>query len=378
MNRSQKSFSPVPASGEDSRPGALPATPTRRAFIAGAASLVAAPYLKVHSKTAPDFHGAVIGHGEFRYRVDKLWSKADPSTHPVKDCHEMIQAGDGRLFMLTNQAKNNILIYAVDGSLLGSWTLGFKSAHGLTWHREADGKEFLYVTDSGTGQVVKTTLTGEIVLSIDPPLKAGAYTAKDSYNPTETAIGPNDDIYIADGYGSQFVLRYDKAGKFISKFGGRSTQPVNPGKFMQAHGIALDTRGVEPLLVCTERVRNEFNWFTLDGQHVRGVYLPGAYVSRPMIAGRHLYSGVCFGARPDDFRMWQQRGFVTILDDQNKVVSNPGGKAPAYQEGRLQVMLQDQPVFSNCHDVCVDTQGDLYVCQWNSGNVYPYKLHREA
>jgi hypothetical protein len=39
-------------------------------------------------------------------------------------------------------------------------------------------------------------------------------------------------------------------------------------------------------------------------------------------------------------------------------------------------MLQDQPVFNNCHDVCVDARGDLYVCQWASGNVYPYKLHR--
>ena len=25
-----------------------------------------------------------------------------------------------------------------------------------------------------------------------------------------------------------------------------------------------------------------------------------------------------------------------------------------------------------------DKQGDLYVCQWNSGQVYPYKLHREG
>jgi hypothetical protein len=26
--------------------------------------------------------------------------------------------------------------------------------------------------------------------------------------------------------------------------------------------------------------------------------------------------------------------------------------------------------------VCIDARGDLYVCQWNSGGVYPYKLHR--
>jgi peptidylamidoglycolate lyase len=352
-------------------------SPTRRAFISGAAAVLAAPRIRAQSKTAPEFHGSSIGHGGFRYRVDKLWSKADPAKQPVKDCHEMVQAGDGRLFLLTNHKQNNVLIYDKQGALLGWWTLGFSGAHGLTLHREADGQEFLYITDTG-GRVVKATLDGKVSLELPHAAKCGAYSEKDSYNPTETAIGPNGDIYVADGYGSQFVLRFDKDGKYISKFGGRSTQPSNPGKFMQAHGIALDTRSGKPLLVCTERVRNEFNWFTLEGEHVRGVYLPGAYVSRPVIHGRHLYSGVCFGAKPDDYRMWQKRGFVTILDAEDRVVSNPGGLAPTYKEGRLQVMLQDQPVFSNCHDVCVDDKEDLYVCQWNSGNVYPYKLHREA
>ena len=358
------------------------ATLSRRGFLKTtstvlASSAVAAPWVFSQSKTAPPLHNTIIGHGEFRYRVDMLWSQADPATHPVNDCHEMIQAGDGRLFLLTNHKKNNILIYNKTGALLASWTLGFGGAHGLTLHREADGKEFLYITDTA-GRVVKTTLAGEIVMELPHPAKVGAYTEHDSYNPTETAIGPNGDIYVADGYGSQWMLRFDKTGKYLSKFGGRSTQPINPGKFMQAHGIALDTRGPEPLLLCTERIRNEFNWFTLDGKHVRGVYLPGAYVSRPVIAGRHLYSGVCFGALPDDYRMWQNRGFVTILNDKNEVVSNPGGRAPYYAEGRLHLMLQDQPVFHNCHDVCVDDKEDLYVCQWNSGKVYPYKLHREG
>ena len=76
--------------------------------------------------------------------------------------------------------------------------------------------------------------------------------------------------------------------------------------------------------------------------------------------------------------MWQGRGFVTILDEKDVVVSNPGGEKPHYENQRLKLMLQDIPVFNNCHDVCVDNNGDLYVCQWNSGNVYPYKLHRES
>jgi peptidylamidoglycolate lyase len=355
---------------------ALPQSLNRRQFTGLAISSLAAPFVQAQSKTAPEFHGAIVGHGDYRYRVDKLWSQADAAKTPVKDCHEMVQAADGRLFLLTNHKQNNVLIYDTQGALLSSWTLGLAGAHGLTLHREADGKEYLYLTDPSAGRVVKATLEGQIVLELPNAKACGAYLPNDLYSPTETAVAPNGDIYVADGYGSQFILRFDASGKYHSKFGGKSTQPVNPGKFMQAHGVALDTRGDQPLLVVTERIRNEFNWFTLEGQFVRGVYLPGAYVSRPVIHGRQLYSGVCFGAKPDDYRMWQGRGFVTILDEKDQVISNPGGKAPHYEDARLKVMLQDQPIFNNCHDVCVDTAGDLYVCQWNSGNVYPYKLHR--
>ena len=286
----------------------------------------------------------------------------------------MVQSRDGRLFLITNVKENSILSFDTDGNLLDAWSLGLGGGHGLTLNVE-NGTEYLYLADT-SGRVIKTTLDGKTVLELPNALKCGAYTARDTYSPTETAVAPNGDIYVADGYGSQFILRFNKNGEFLDKFGGRSTQPTNPGKFMQAHGVAIDLRGAEPLLVCTERVRNEFNWFTLSGKFVRGVYLPGAYVSRPVIHGSHLYSGVCFGAKPDDYRMWQGRGFVTILDENNHVVSNPGGQEPRYEDGRLKPMLQDVPVFNNCHDVCVDSKGDLYVCQWNSGSVYPYKLHR--
>jgi peptidylamidoglycolate lyase len=345
---------------------------SRRRFTSTAAFAFAAPFIRAQSKTAPDFHGAIIGHGAHRYRVDKLWCKADPAKTPVKDCHEMVQVPDGRLFLITNHKQNNVLVFDTQGSLLDHWTLDMAAGHGLTY-----SGGHLYLCDP-FGRVVKTTLEGEVVMELAHPVKERIYKAHEDYKPTETAIAPNGDIYVADGYGSQFILRYDKDGKFISKFGGKSTQPTSPGRFMQAHGVAIDTRGAEPLLVVTERIRNEFNWFKLDGTHVRGVYLPGAYVSRPVISGSHLYSGVCFGAKPNDYRMWQSRGFVTILDENDKVISNPGGHAPEYEDGSLKALLQDQPVFNNCHDVCVDAQGDLYVCQWNSDNVYPYKLHREA
>ncbi|HEU0119488.1 MAG TPA: hypothetical protein VFQ91_03110 [Bryobacteraceae bacterium] len=339
---------------------------TRRTVLA----MAAAPFVMAQRP--------VIGHGGMRYSVDTAWSLADASKYPVNDCHEMVQASDGRLFLLTNHKQNNVLVYDVGGKLLDSWTLGFGGAHGLSLHSEPGGKEFLYITDTGSGRVAKTTLEGAVVLELPKAAECGAYKASDVYSPTETAVGPNGDIYVADGYGSQFILRFDRTGKFIGKFGGKSSQPINKGKFLQAHGVAIDARSGTPLVVCTARIRNEFVWFTLDGQHVKTVYLPGAYMSRPVIADKYLYSGVCFGMFADDYRMWQNRGFVMILDERDRVISNPGGQEPVYQNGRLQVMLQDQPIFKNCHDVCVDSKGDLYVCQWNSGHVYPYKLHRES
>jgi hypothetical protein len=69
-------------------------------------------------------------------------------------------------------------------------------------------------------------------------------------------------------------------------------------------------------------------------------------------------------------------GFVTILDGRNRVVSNPGGTRPRYRQGELEPMVQAEPVFRHCHDVCVDEDKNLYVAQWNAGNTYPVRLVR--
>ncbi len=343
----------------------------RRQFLVGTA-LSAAPTILTAAKTAEPT--VIVGHGDHQYRVEKNWSKGNHAAVPLNNCHEMVQASDGRLFLLTDYAKNNILIYKTDGTLLDHWTLNSRSAHGLTLGREGN-KEFLYITLT-SGKVVKTTLEGKVVLELASPLVNKAYSTKSPYAPTETAIAPNGDIYVIDGYGSQYILRYSKTGEFISKFGGKSSLPEKAGKFLQAHGIALDTRENEPLLVCTARIRNELSWFTLDGKHRRTEYYPGAYLSRAVIKGENLYSAVCFGFRKNDYRMWTGCGFITILDKDNKVISCPGGEKPQYKNGILMPLMKKGDLVNNGHDVCVDSEENLYLCQWNSGKVPPYKLHR--
>ena len=113
--------------------------------------------------------------------------------------------------------------------------------------------------------------------------------------------------------------------------------------------------------------------------------MPGAFMCRPVIHGQNLYAGICWSSEVDFVEGVQgshpssnnpNSGFVTILDKDNKVVSNPGGKQPIYKKGQLQKMLQQEPIFNHCHDVCIDDDENIYVCQWNANKTYPVKLER--
>lgn len=323
----------------------------------------------------PRLSDEIMGHGEFRYRVELEWGNLDPSKTPVKNCHEMIQDAAGRLIMITDETKNNVLIYDKSGRLLDTWGSEFPYGHGLTYWN-AGGEEFLFICDNGfddNAQVVKTTLSGREVLRLPHPASLGEYSQEDKYHPTETAIGPNGDIYVADGYGSQWILQFTKDGEFIRKFGGPGD---SDHQFSTAHGVCIDTRsGEEPTLLCTSRGHNSFKQYSLDGEYLHSIFLPGAFVCRGVIAGDMLFSGVCW-SRLRYLNQTPDSGFVTILDRNDRVVSNPGGTAPVYSDGDLQMMVQDSPTFNHCHDVCVDDDENLYICQWNANQTYPIKLVR--
>lgn len=348
---------------------------SRRKFlqqsICLATSGIVVPHFNILRSQPPS--NEIIGHNDFRYRVHREWGTLDNKKFPVKDCHEMVMDKRKRIILLTNETRNNFLIYDKSGKLLDSWGDRFPGGHGLTLHDE-NGEEFLYITDYELQEVYKTTIDGKVLLTIRHPKFIGVYKDCDKFLPTETCIGPNGDIYIADGYGSQYILQYSRTGEFIRRFGGDSF--IQDDKFKQVHGIALDNRDPKnPVLICSERVKNCFKRFTLSGEYIDSIYMPGAYLSRPVIDGENIYAGVCYSALKHHM-LTLNSGFVTILDKHNRVVSNPGGTAPVYKTNEPELMVQDQPIFKHCHDVCIDDDKNMYVCQWNAGGVYPIKLER--
>ena len=338
----------------------------RRTFVKNSAfssiGLIVTKSLFIREKTP------VYGHNGITYSMNTQWGALNPEKTPVNDCHEMVQDSKGRILLLTNETKNNVIIYNKSGSYIESWGTQFPGAHGLTIQKT--GKEdFLFITDTAKHQVYKTTIDGKILLTIDAPADIPAYQKKESFIPTETAVLENGEFYIADGYGAQHILHYDEKGVLKNSFGGKGE---GDKFFDNAHGICIDYRSKTPTLIITDRTRNAFKRFSLDGKFLEFIHLPGACVCRPVIKGDYLYAAVLRSPSLNE----ADSGFVTILNKENKVVSNLGGSEPKYENGKLSQLSQTEKIFKNPHDVCVDDEGSIYVAQWASGKVYPYKFTR--
>ena len=314
-------------------------------------------------------HGSLVGHNQFLYRVDLSWaSEIELTPDSSRDHHEMVISKAGHIYVLTNDFRNNILILDPSGELIDTWTLGLEAAHGLTISHSED-EEMLFITDYKTQTVYKTTLWGQILMRIRAPEFLDIYSGSNAYLPTGTAVSKNGDVYIADGYGSSYIIQYDVEGRYISHFGGRGEDEESVNS---SHGIAIDSRGAEQTLLVTSREDACIKRFTLCGDYIESINIPGAYMCRPVVHGENLYAAVCWS----DKLYAPNTGFVTILNRDNVVVSNPGGIGPEYVDGKVRKLRQEVPLFSHCHDVCVDNDENVYVCEWNASGRLPVKLVR--
>ncbi len=318
--------------------------------------------------TSKKIDKTIVGHGDFTYRVDKEWGIQDANKFPVNDCHEMVQDRQGRLILLTNHEQNNILVYDKSGKVVDHWTLNLPGAHGLTLAEEGE-TEVLFMTDEKLGKVIKTDLKGKVLLELETPKEVSIYSDEKPFKPTEVAVAPNGDFYVADGYGQNFIIQYSSKGEYMKHFGGSGD---GEDQFACCHGVTLDTRVADqPTLLITSRSKQSFKRFSLDGEHLETTHLPGCWICRPVIHEENLYFAVIVTKTWDTYD-----GMVAVLDKDNQIVSLPGGSMPTYQEGILQAPTYDGDTFFNPHDVCVDDEGNLYVPQWNSGKTYPVKLER--
>ncbi|MCX8487852.1 MAG: hypothetical protein ORN22_01945 [Opitutales bacterium] len=312
----------------------------------------------------------ILGQGDFKYRVVPGWGVLDEKT-PVNDCHGLARTADGHIILLTNHVANNVIFYDDAGKLVHKWTgPKFPGAHGLALARWQKS-EALVITDLNLHSVFKIATNGELLGDWHLPPNTGKYAKESDYRPSWTLHRADGEFYVLDGYGKDYILHYAADGTFKRLLGGAEGGIVHWGP----HGGMIDTAAdqTETLLIAMSDQQYLLR-LDLDGKKLAQSDLPGGNPRQIRRMGQHYVVAHLADNWPKDRN---SRGFLSILDQNLRVVSNIAGSAPVYDTaGKLLPMKHTADVFLHPHDVLANPDGSVVVAQFASGKTYPLKLER--
>ena len=168
----------------------------------------------------------IIGAGDFRYRVERDWAKL-PDGWRFMDAAAVATDKDDNVYVF-NRGEHPMMVFDRDGNFLRAWGEDlFSRAHGL--HIGPD--DALYCTDDGDHTVRKCDEHGKVLLEIGVPGEAAPFMSNEPFHRcTHTALGPDNHIYVSDGYGNACVHKYTPDGKRVKTWGEPGT---GPGQFMK-------------------------------------------------------------------------------------------------------------------------------------------------
>ena len=308
-------------------------------------------------------HAVRTGAGEFTYESIPDWSKLPEGRKVIGPTHGgIVEDKEGNIYCTMDAGPAAILVYKPDGTV--ARTVGDESLagiHGLCINEEG-GEQFIYAAHLKGKRALKMKLDGTIVWAVgfDKLKDSGKYANEGEYNPTGIAVGPDGSVYVADGYGKNWVHRFDKDQKYVASFGGPGAEP---GKFNTCHGIGLDKRGEKPLLLVCDRANRRLQHFDLDGKFVA-------------VVAENLRLPCAVSFHGDKVAVAELEARVTILDKDNKEVAHLGDNPDKGQWANYGVPPEQwKPgIFTAPHGVSFDREGNVYVMDWNaSGRLSKFK-----
>jgi len=349
----------------------------RRDFLKGTtAALASAPLLYGMTDKA-DAKKVTVGEGEHKYECHHNWGML-PASLKWQTTHNVTVDSNGLVYVthqgIGKDVMDTVVVFDPQGKFVRSFGKEwYRGGHGIEVRKEGSD-EFLYLSNTWTPKmkVVKTDLKGKVIWEKGRP-ECKEYEqrtdAKDpnkkvlpAYNPTNICWLPDGGFNVGDGYGSSYMLNYDKDGNLVKVFGG----PGNKlGQLATPHGQWVDNRKKgEPVLVVCDRANARLQWFTLDGKALEATK-PREVVLFPAHAK----------TRGDIMMVPDLHARISLFDKDNKVITHLGED----KEWRERVVRSLQPgmkpvrgqptewpdgKFIHPHDACFDKDGNIFVVEW--------------
>ena len=179
---------------------------------------------------------ATVGSGDYVYEPVVDWAKLPPGWS-FKEIGSVGVDKNDNVYVF-NRGEHPMIVFDRDGNFLRSWGEGvFPRAHGVFMAPD----DTIWLTDDGDHTVRQCTLEGKVLLTLGIPGKPSPYMSGEPFHRcTHTAMSPQGDIYVSDGYGNSRVHKYSPNGRLLLSWGAPGT---DPGEFNIAHNITCDADG---------------------------------------------------------------------------------------------------------------------------------------
>ncbi len=295
----------------------------------------------------------LTGNGEWTYRAVRDWGKLPPGTNFGGTHGGIATDKAGRVYVST-QSETGVLVYSPEGALLKTIAGEYPEIHSLV-HVEKDGEEeFLCTVQKGTPKenwlFIRMKTDGTVLQKITAPPEAG-FKEPNEWKLTAAVPAPDGSIFIANGYGDSRLFRFDGKGNFKASYGGKGSAD---GLFNCNHGMAVDTRYDQPLLLICDRENRRLCHFDFDGKFVRTVT-------------EHLRRPCQISFYGDYAVISELEGRAVVLDRDNTPVAFLGDNPDraAWANYGLDPSSISAATFSAAHGCFIDKAANIYISDWN-------------
>jgi DNA-binding beta-propeller fold protein YncE len=301
-----------------------------------------------------------VGPDPFRYRVEVGWAMF-PGDGPHGEAVAVACDRRDRVFVFL-RGPQPVRVYERDGTFITAWGQGqFVRPHGIFIGPD----DIVYCTDDFDHTVRAFTPEGRLLLTLGSrgqPSDTGAtsvdyrtirHAGPPFHFPTNLALGPSGDLFVADGYGNARVHRFAPEGRLLLSWGEPGS---GPGQFHVPHGLAVDVEGT---VYVADRENSRIQLFSAEGSY-RGEWTDVARPCQIFIDAKHQWIYVAeLGFRAG---RWPGTGLpepgatggrISIFDRNGTLHARWGGGNNPCAPGD----------FFAPHGLWVDSRGDLYVAE---------------